>query len=158
MEYSKSEGLPFVKLMEVVIGIFAILFLVAIYLYLRDGTETFTIHKVIPEPCMAPICQVDDYLLPHSALFVVSGFNYQDNPKIYRDDKLIIPLKFARDYVDMLYFYTIESPLDICKHEWIVETSDFVEPVVINGRTAQTLSVTLLERASGKNKWSVKCP
>ena len=90
-------------------------------------------------------------------MFIISGFNYQFNPKLYRDDKPIIPLKFARDYVDMLYFYTVEAPFGVCKHEWIVETYDFVKPVVYNGREGVELEVSLLERADGKNKWMVKC-
>lgn len=127
----------------------------------RKG-EFFTIHKVEERPCIQPVHQVDDDLLPHSLLLIVSGYNYTDNPKIYRDDKLIVPLKFARDYVEMLYYYTVECPLctttsDGCKHFWIVETYDFVKPVVYNGRLAKEFKVELLERASGRNKWSVEC-
>lgn len=128
----------------------------------KGKSELFTIHKVEEQPCIQPVKQVDDDLLPHSLLLIISGYNYTQNPKIYRDDKPIVPLKFARDYVEMLYYYTVECPLctttlDGCKHSWIVETYDFVKPVVYNGREAKEFKVELLERASGKYKWSVEC-
>lgn len=143
--------------MKKIVVALSILAIVALAVWLYLPHEQFTVHQVEEPPCISPIHQVDDYLLPHSALFVISGYNYIDNPKIYRDGKVLVPLKFARDYVDMLYYYTVESPYGVCKHTWIVETSDFIKPLVINGREAKELKVDLLERADGKNKWSVEC-
>lgn len=118
--------------------------------------EKFTIHKVDLPPCIPKIQQVGKYLLPHSAMFIISGFNYTENPKIYRDGKMVIPLQFSRDYVDMLYFYNVDAPLDICMHEWIVETYDYVKPLVYSG-DATRYKVDLIDRLPGKIRWLVRC-
>lgn len=119
--------------------------------------ENFTITEIDHKPCMYPIQEVDDDLLPNSTLLTLSDYNYLETPVIYRDGKKITPLNFYRDYVDMLYYFTVNSPKGVCGHTWTIETSDFVEPVVSDGRSNKQLSVSLEERADGHNLWKITC-
>ena len=109
-----------------------------------------------------PYDNINSTGLPPSTIFVVEGYNYQGPLTIYRDGQKIVPLQYVWDYKGMVYYVTVASPNGVCGHEWVLETYDFVEPVVhavtsseLDNSTLMTVDV--LRRRMGFNKWSLRC-
>lgn len=135
-----------------------IIFLLVIF-WLAGGTkENFTIAKRDDLLCPPLIRKsLEDKLLPNSVIFVIQGYNYADTPKIYRDGKKIVPLQYEWDAEATAYYFTVSAPQGLCNSEWVLETSDFVKPVIVEGRSGGQLTVGLLRRREGFNRWSISC-
>ena len=134
-----------------------ILVVIIIIVVMSTKKEGFTLHKIDGLLCKPFLNGNDAYLMPDSVVFVIQGYNYSETPKIFRDDKLVVPLQYAWDYSDMAYYMTIYAPKGLCESEWILETSNFVEPVVYEGRSERKLNVTLKRRRNGFHKWALTC-
>jgi hypothetical protein len=136
----------------------AILFLLGLILTLvlvAKPREHFTIaerHGLLCDPRMN---QTDAYLNPNSISFVVQGYNYQTTPVIIRDGVEITPLQYFWDHNSMAYYFVVYAPKKLDGSEWIIQTYDFVEPVVNDGVSGAPLKVTLLRRRDGFNWWTI---
>jgi len=95
--------------------------------------------------------------MPDSVVFLVEGYNYRGTPKIFRDGQLVVPLQYAWDYGAMAYYLVIHAPNGLTGSDWILETTDFVEPVVHEARSGKLMNVTLQRRRYDYNKWSLSC-
>jgi len=93
--------------------------------------------------------------MPLSVVFVIQGYNYKTTPKIFRDQQLVTPLQYAWDYGNMAYYLTVYAPNGLCGSDWILETSDFVEPIVYEGRSERKMNVTLQRRREDYHKWQL---
>lgn len=136
----------------------AIIFILAIFWLSGDFKENFTIakrHGILCPPLIRK--SLEDKLMPNSLIFVIQGYNYNETPKIYRDGKKIVPLQYEWDAESMAYYFTVSAPYGLCGSEWILETSDFVEPVIVEGRSGDPVKVGLLRRREGFNRWNMSC-
>jgi hypothetical protein len=138
----------------VAVVVIIIVMVAGIALYKKEG---FTIavrdNKLLCDPL---VNHDEDYLMPHSVTFVIQGYNYAETPIIYGDDEKLIPLQYAWDYESMAYYITVDAPKGLCGTKWILETSDFVEPVVKTGE-GKLLKVTLMRRRYRFNRWEISC-
>jgi len=125
--------------------------------WLINKREGFTTHERDGVLCPPFLNGIDEHLLPPSVVFVVQGYNYKDTPKIYRDGQLVTPLQYAWDYANMTYFLVVSAPFGLCDSMWILETTDFVKPLVFEGRTAKRMTVELERRRNDFHKWSLSC-
>jgi hypothetical protein len=138
----------------IVVIIVAILLLGVCLFHRREG---FTLHErdgILWPPFLN---NRDAYLMPNSVVFVIQGYNYETTPKIFRDGELVTPLQYAWDYANMAYYLTIYAPHGLCDSEWMLETSDFVEPVVFEGRSQRKMNVSLERRRAGYHHWMLTC-
>lgn len=138
------------------IAIIALLILI-FSLCVVNKREGFTIHERNGMLCAPFLKGLDAHLMPSSVVFVVQGYNYQDTPKVYRDGRLVTPLQYAWDYGNMAYYLAIHAPEGLCGSEWLLETTDFVEPVVYEGRSEKKLNVSLVRRRDGYHRWMLSC-
>lgn len=134
------------------------MFILAIFWLSGNVKENFTIAKRRGVLCPPLIRRsLEDKLMSNSLIFVIQGYNYKETPKIYRDGKKIVPLQYEWDAESMAYYFTVSAPYGLCDSEWILETSDFVEPVIVEGRSGDLVNVGLLRRREGFNRWSMSC-
>ena len=113
-------------------------------------------HGILCKPLLNE--RTEYHLMPKPAVsIVVQGYNYEDTPVIYRDGQRVTPLEFERNYSSMVYFYMVYAPNGKCNHEWILETTDFVKPVVTDGMTGEDFIVILERRRGGFNRWRLVC-
>lgn len=119
--------------------------------------ENFTIAEREGVFCNPKISNFEGKLLPNSEVFVIQGYNYKKTPIIYRDGKKIVPLQFFWNSSALAYYFTVYAPEGLCGSEWILETSDFVEPVVNDGRTGKRIKVDVARRREDFNKWLLYC-
>jgi hypothetical protein len=120
--------------------------------------ENFTIAKRTGLFCKPLLSgDSDTNLMPNSITLVIQGYNYKKTPIIYRDGKSIVPLQYSWDYSSMAYYFVVYAPKGTCGHSWILETSDFVEPVVADGRTNENMQVSLIRRRNDFNMWELSC-
>lgn len=138
----------------VLVVIVAILLLCA---WLVNKREGFTMHERDGLLCPPFLNNADEHLMPRSVVFVVQGYNYKDTPKIYRDNQLVVPLQYAWDYANVTYFLVVSAPNGLCGSSWILETTDFVKPIVFEGRTTKLMNVQLERRRNDFHKWSLSC-
>ena len=117
--------------------------------------ENFTLHERSGKLCPPFLNNEDWHLIPSSVVFVVQGYNYQSMPKIFRDGDVITPLQYSWDYGNMIYYITVHAPEGLRGSNWVLETTDFVEPEVYEGRTNTKVIVSLLRRRNGYNRWEV---
>ena len=140
----------------VVIALMALVLLVAL-LVSRARRESFTLHTRDWLLCLPFLNERDAYLMPDSVVFVVQGYNYSDTPRVFRDEEVITPLQYAWDYGNMAYYLTVYAPNGLRGSEWMLETSDFVEPVVYEGRSERKMNVSLRRRRNGYHHWTLSC-
>ena len=119
------------------------------------GTEHFSIAERDGVLCYPFLNNREAWLMPNSIVFVIQGYNYATTPVIIRDRKEIVPLQYAWDYRSMAYYFVVSAPRGLEGSEWILQTSDFVEPIVNEGRTGARLNVGLLRRRDQYNWWSI---
>jgi hypothetical protein len=137
---------------------------VVVFVLWMRKRERFTVHELDTPTC---ISTTDDLLpnsdkmnvplQPNTVRLAIQGYNYQETPIFYRDDKKILPMEFAWDYTSMMYFYTLAAPNGVCNHDWILETYDFVKPLVVNQDTGEPMEVLSVRRRYGYNKWRLRC-
>ena len=137
----------------IVIGVVLILLVVCLCIASIGKREGFTLHERDGLLCPPFLNNRDAEIMPRSVVFVVQGYNYQETPKIFRDGQLVTPLQYAWDYANMAYYLTVYAPNDLDGSEWILETYDFVEPVVHEGRSERKMNVDLQRRRNGYHKW-----
>lgn len=142
------------KYLSIIAVLIVILCIIAVC---GKNRENFTIAKRDGLLCRPLMDESDDHILPNSSSIVIQGYNYQDTPKIYRDGKKIVPLKYARDYLSMAYFFVVADPRGFCNSEWLIETTDYVKPVVNDGRSGRFYNVELVRRRNMYNLWSISC-
>lgn len=141
---------------------------IVLYIYEKRRGEKFTIHEVDPGDkgtCVTPTSELPSNsdsmnvpLQPNSVRIAVQGYNYQDTPIFYRDGKKIVPMEYAWNANILTYYFTLAAPDGVCGNtEWILETYDFVEPIVINQDTNTKFKVLPLRRRHGYNKWLLQC-
>ena len=91
------------------------------------------------------------------ASLIVHGYNYITEPLIYRDGNKITPLRYSWDYREMAYYFDVAAPDGMGAHKWIIQTSDYVKPIIhvldTDGDTKKAM-VTLMRRREGYNVWS----
>jgi hypothetical protein len=128
-----------------------------IFYFVAPFREGFELAKRFNAVC--PIYQPEDIKsMPRTSFpMVITGYNYVENPIIYRDGSQITPEQFFRDGNGMAYYMTVYAPRGACNHEWMVETSDYVKPNVANGIGGKFFKVSLLEMRDGHNLWKVDC-
>lgn len=139
------------------IFILSIFVLACIVAFFTSKKENFTLHRRRGGLCPPFLNGRDAHLMPNSIVLVVQDYNYRDSPKVIRDSKPITPLQYSWDYGNMAYYLTVDAPLGLCGSEWILETTDFVEPVVYEGRSNRRLNVTLRRRRDGYHWWLLSC-
>jgi hypothetical protein len=93
---------------------------------------------------------------PGTAIFTIQGYNYEEPIIIQRDGVRITPLQYLWNHNTMTYYITVAAPDGILNHDWQIQTSDFVEPVVNDGITGLPVQVSLLRRRYRFNDWSLK--
>jgi hypothetical protein len=118
----------------------------------KEGFATAFRHGWLCQPL---INNDQDDILPTNVTFVVEGYNYQETPIIYRDGKKVVPLQFSWDYTSMAYYFVMAAPKGAANHKWMLETFDFVEPRVTEGRSLEPVKVKLLRRRFGFNHWEL---
>lgn len=130
-----------------------------IFLLLCKQKEYFTISKRDGKLCKPLLNDnTENYLMQHPYVsMVVQGYNYSETPIFYRDGKKITPMDYEYNNTTMAYYFILYAPNGICNHEWILETSDFVKPIVSNGVTNTDFNVTLERKRGGFNKWKIEC-
>jgi hypothetical protein len=131
--------------------------MVAMWMGSGNKGENFTIAERDGILCNPTIRNTEEPLLPNSAVFLIQGYNYKETPSIYRNGEKIVPLQFFWDYSSMVYYFTVHAPNGICGSEWRLVTSDYVKPVVNNGRTGEEITVTSERRRGGFNWWKLSC-
>ena len=137
--------------------VLCILAIIVLFILARKTREGFTLHERNCKLCPPFLNNRDAYLMPNSVVFVVQGYNYESTPKIFRDGKLVTPLQYAWDYGNMAYYLTVYAPNGLCESDWILETTDFVKPIVYEGRSEKEMTVTLKRRRAGFHKWCLSC-
>lgn len=138
------------------IVIYAAVFLaIVLVLSSRKKKDNFTIAERDGVFCDPRIRNTEAKLLPNSEVFILQGYNYKETPKIYRDGEKIVPLQYFWDYSSTAYFFTVYAPKGLNGSEWIIETSDYVMPVVNDGRSGKRLDVKLERRRDEFNKWKL---
>ncbi len=136
----------------------ALVFALAIFFLSGSTVENFTIakrHGILCPPLLRKT--LEDKLMPNSVVFVIQGYNYAETPILYRDGKKIVPLQYEWNGEAMAYYFTVAAPNGLCGSEWVLETSDFIEPVVNEGRSGEKIDVVLRRRRGGFNKWGLSC-
>ena len=134
-----------------------LVFLLVIWYCVTPEKENFTIAQREGVFCNPKISNFEGKLLPNSEVFVIQGYNYKKTPIIYRDGKKIVPLQLFWNPSALAYYFTVYAPEGLCGSEWILETSDFIEPVVNDGRTGKPIKVDLSRRREDFNKWLLYC-
>lgn len=141
--------------------VYTAIFLLMAVMWLGNGkkgkSEDFTIAERDGILCNPKIRNTEAPLLPHSVVFVIQGYNYKETPKIYRDGEKIVPLQYFWDYSSTTYYFTVYAPKGICGSQWILETSDYIKPVVNDGRTGKDVIVTSERRREDFNWWKLSC-
>ncbi len=125
--------------------------------YFSRKNESFTIAERDGVFCNSKIRNTEGDLLPNSVVFVIQGYNYKSTPKFFRDGKDIQPLQYFWDPSATAYYFTLYAPFGVCGSEWILETSDYIMPVVNDGRTGTQLKVDLIRRREDFNRWKIEC-
>lgn len=133
------------------------LFIAVLWLGNSKPSEDFTIAERDGILCNPKIRNTEGPLLPNSIVFVIQGYNYKETPIFFRDGKKVVPLQYFRDYSSMTYYFTIYAPKGLCGSEWILETSDYIEPVVNDGKTGEDIKVTSERRRADFNWWKLSC-
>jgi hypothetical protein len=137
-----------------------LIILTAALIFIKStGREYFTVAKrtgLLCKPLLNNHTENDLMPKPYISI-VIQGYNYQKTPIIYRDGKKITPLQYEWDYMSMAYYFVVWAPNKKCGSEWILETSDFVKPVVTDGVTNVDFKVELERRREGYNKWRLLC-
>jgi len=126
--------------------------------------EKFTIHEVDTPTCIPSTAslppnsdKMNVVLQPNTVRLAIQGYNYQDTPVFFRDGKKIVPMEFAWDSDTLTYFFTLATPNGLCNHDWILETYDFVEPIIIDQDSYKPLKVLAVRRRRGFNRWQLLC-
>lgn len=149
--------LPFFREMLWCIALYVAVFLLLLIAVKPKTKDNFTIAERNGVFCDPRITNKEGKLLPNSEVFVIQGYNYTETPKIYRDGEKIVPLQYFWDYSAMAYYFTVYAPKGLCDSEWILETPDYVMPVVNDGRTGEKINVSVVRRREGFNKWKLSC-
>lgn len=139
--------------------IYVAIFLLMVMIWLDNAKvpEDFTIAERDGILCNPKIRNTEDPLLPNSVVFVIQGYNYKETPIIHRDGEKIVPLQYYWDYSSTAYYITVYAPKGLCGSEWILETSDYIKPVVNEGRSGDKITVTTERRRGGFNWWRLSC-
>lgn len=126
--------------------------------------EKFTVHQVDSPTCIPSTeslpfnsDKMNVVLQPNTVRIAIQGYNYQESPVFFRDGKKILPMEYAWNADTLTYFFTLAAPNGVCNHEWILETYDFVEPIVVNQDTYKKLQVLPIRRRLGYNRWQLLC-
>jgi hypothetical protein len=125
--------------------------------FTRNVKENFTIVEREGLLCHPFVNNRETNLMPNSIVIIVQGYNYVDTPKILRDGRVIIPLQYAWDSDSLAYYFIVYAPKGMCGSNWMLETSDHVKPVVIEGRNNKDFIVNLEKRNEGHHMWSLSC-
>lgn len=139
--------------------ILLLIFAIALILINKNSIENFTIAKrtgLLCKPLLNKHTENDLMPKPYISM-VIQGYNYAGTPIIYRDGKKVTPLQYEWDYMSMAYYFVLWAPNKKCGSEWILETTDFVKPVVTDGVTGEDFKVDLERRREGFNKWRLVC-
>lgn len=132
--------------------------MVAIWLGNGKGkSEDFTIAERNGISCNPTIRDTEGPLLPNSVVFVIQGYNYKETPVIHRDGEKVVPLQYSWDYSSSTYYLTVYAPKGLCGSNWILETSDYIKPVVNEGRSGKEVIVTPERRREDFNWWKLSC-
>lgn len=140
--------------------VYAAIFLLMAVIWLGNGkgkSEDFTIAERDGIACNPKIRNAEGPLLPNSVVFVIQGYNYKETPVIHRDGEKVVPLQYFWDYSSTTYYFTVYAPKGLCGSNWILETSDYIKPVVNEGRTGQEINVTPERRREDFNWWRLTC-
>ena len=122
----------------------------------RNNRENFTIAMRNGWLCKPLVNHEEDDLTPNAFSFVVQGYNYQDTPNFFRDGERITPMRFDHDASELAYYFVVAAPKG-CDHQWILETTDYIEPIVSEGRSGRNMQVTPVRRREGYNRWLLTC-
>lgn len=123
----------------------------------KKNPEDFTIAERNGILCNPKIRNTDGPLLPNSVVFVIQGYNYKETPIIHRDGESVVPLQYSWDYSSSTYYITVYAPKGLCGSEWILETSDYIKPIVNDGRSGNEITVTTERRRGDFNWWRLSC-
>jgi hypothetical protein len=133
-------------------------------LWVMKKQEDFSIHSVNEPGCISSTAslpansdEMNVSLQPNTVRLAIQGYNYQETPVFYRDDKKIIPMEYAWDSDELTYYFTLAAPSGVCNHSWIIETYDFVEPIVMDQDSYKFLTVASVRRRLGFNRWRISC-
>jgi len=143
--------------MTSILLVVSVVLVVLVLVWLSSGqyfSESFAIAERDGRPC-PQTNNTEAYLMPNSIVLVIMGYNYAETPRIMRDGRYIMPLQYTWDYTNMTYRFVVEAPKGLSGSSFVIETSDFVKPVVFEGRHLKELQVTSLEKEDGRNKWSI---
>jgi len=129
-----------------------ILGMVVIFFFCFSKRENFTIAEREGVLCNPIFTSAETILFPNSKSFTVQGYIYKETPIVYRNGKKIVPLNFKVDSNSLVYYFTVYAP-EGSNSEWILETSDFIEPLINDGNTGKRVKVDLVRRRQDFNKW-----
>lgn len=134
-----------------------VLLIILLVLWKVKTTENFTIAERDGILCDPKTRDIENQLLPNTVVFVIQGYGYERTPIFYRDGSKIRPEQTFYDPTSLAYYFTVYAPLGLCGSEWVLETSDFVKPVVNEGRSGKAMKVILQRRRRDFNKWEIRC-
>lgn len=136
------------------LGLAGLLFLSAAIIW-KMKRENFTTHQIEEKACVTRNDVNKDILSSPFIRLAVQGYNYQSMPIFFRDGKKITPMESSYSHKDMTYNFTLMSPKESKEHQWILETYDFVQPIVTNLDTFERCEVILQRRRFGFNRWII---
>jgi hypothetical protein len=137
-----------------------ILFVVLLYILLLwflypYNISPFEIAKRRELVCPT-VTQREHSLMPRALIFVIQGYTYKDTPIIYKDGKKVIPLQYDWDEINFTYYLTVDGGKGLDDNQWVIELSDFVEPIVTEGYSQRKLTTTLIDDKEDHYLWLLK--
>ena len=137
-----------------------LLAMVAFIIWNSNDKESFSVGSRNFRLCPT-ITDREHNIMPRAIVFVVQGYNYTDTPIVYRDGKAVTFLQYYWDATDFTYYITVDGlsadPKQWCAHQWTIETSEFVKPVVTEGYSGIELNVKSIAQKDGHNLWNISC-
>ena len=105
---------------------------------------------------MSTVTEREHSLMPRALIFVIQGYTYKDTPIIYKDGKKVTPLQYDWDEINFTYYLTVDGGTGLDDNEWVIELSDFVEPIVTEGYSQRRLITTFMDGREDHYLWLLK--
>jgi len=136
-----------------------VIIILVLLLYCRPCSrkEGFPDGKRIEMPCPTVNTWEKD-LLPLTVIFVVQGYNYNRQPRFYRDGLPLIPIGLNHDWANLTYYYTIQVPdgrEHLLDHVWEIWTENEIRPRITEGYSQIVFEPRLVDSYKDSYTWGL---
>ena len=142
-------------LLIILLGVMIVAFI--IFAIRSTNREGFPVGERSEMPCA--VTNYWDYdVIPNSVLLVVQGYNYNETPRIYRDDLPIIPLEFSSEPYNLTYYFIVQVPdgrENFLNHSWAIFTQEKIKPIVTEVYSQTPMNAILTDQSPDHYMWAL---